>query len=118
MSSASRPSASVVKPTRSAKRIVTSRRSATGAELVGPGRTVVAGEDVAPATRGFAHSPQNFAVGRLAVPQAGHTCVSRAAHSMQNLVPAGFSVPQLEQTNWRPPRDLRRRAYSTTTGRR
>ena len=45
-----------------------------------------------------AHSPQNFAVGRLAVPHEGQTWARRAAHSMQNFVPGGLSVPQFEQT--------------------
>ena len=31
------------------------------------------------------------------MPQLGHTTASGEAHAMQNLAPAGFSVPQFEQ---------------------
>ncbi len=101
MSSASRPSASVVNPTRSAKRMETSRRSATGAsaEVEGPGWKGAVVEGRGPATSGVAHSPQNFAVAEFVVPQAGQTAARRPPHSPQNLRPASFSVPQLEQIN-------------------
>ena len=58
MSSASRPSEAVVKPTRSAKSTETSRRSAAGAAR----RRRVGGRRL-PATSAVPHSPQNFAVG-------------------------------------------------------
>ena len=51
----------------------------------------------APAASGVAHSPQNFAVGAFAAPQAGQRRRVGAAHSTQNLRPASFSVPQFEQ---------------------
>jgi hypothetical protein len=56
---------------------------------------------LAPAASGDAHSPQNFASGLLAAPQDGQFVASRAAHSLQNLRPASFSVPQFEQTKRR-----------------
>jgi len=56
----------------------------------------------APVTSGAAHSPQNFAVAELEVPQAGQTVTRRAAHSLQNLRPDSFTVPQFEQTTRRP----------------
>jgi hypothetical protein len=40
------------------------------------------------------HSPQNFTVGALAVPQLGQTCASAFPHSPQNLRPTSFSEPQ------------------------
>ena len=106
MSSASRPSASVVKPTRSANRIETRRSSAIGAALAVPavrkaGWAVADGvaAATAPTTSGVAHSPQNFEVEAFAAPQDGQTAANRVAHSPQNLRPASFSVPQLEQIN-------------------
>ena len=50
-----------------------------------------------PAASGAAHAPQNLAAGGLACPQAGHTTERRVAHSVQNVVPVGFSVSQVEQ---------------------
>src|SRR5437764_458016 len=113
----------VVKPTRSAKRTLTSRRSATG--VAGPaaaepfvGRAgapvVVAGcapgpADVVGAAAAGApaspvpHSPQKRAVGAFAVPQFGHTLASRAPHSPQNFRPASFAVPQFAQLITIPP---------------
>jgi hypothetical protein len=38
-----------------------------------------------------------LAVGAFAVPQFGHDCASGVAHSVQNLAPIRFSVPQLVQ---------------------
>ena len=39
------------------------------------------------------HSPQNFTLGGLAVPQLGHCCASAFPHSPQNFLPASFSDP-------------------------
>jgi len=44
-----------------------------------------------------AHSLQNLAPAGFAVPQFGHARASGEAHSVQNLAPAGFSVRQLLQ---------------------
>jgi hypothetical protein len=43
------------------------------------------------------HSPQNFALGLLTAPQAGHPEGSCAPHSAQNLRPASFWVEQFGQ---------------------
>jgi len=40
---------------------------------------------------------KNFAVGGFAVPQFGQAWASGVAHSVQNLAPTRFSVPQFEQ---------------------
>ena len=48
-----------------------------------------------------AHSPQNRASGLFGVPHAGQASASRAAHALQNLRPASFSVPQLEHVTAR-----------------
>ncbi|MEP6807649.1 MAG: hypothetical protein ABI978_03515, partial [Chloroflexota bacterium] len=48
-------------------------------------------------TSGAAHSPQNFASGALAAPHVGQETAKPLAHSLQNLRPASFSVPQFEQ---------------------
>jgi hypothetical protein len=107
VSSASRPSARVVKPTRSAKRIETSRRSATGAsadvpavapEGVGPAARKAALAAVTPATSGVAHSPQNFDVVEFDAPHDGQIAASALPHSPQNLRPASLVNPQLLQT--------------------
>ena len=79
-----------MKPTRSAKRTETSRRSAAGA----------AGSRVAGARRldsAVPHSPQNRCPGGLAAPQDEQTAASAFPHSPQNFCPAGFSAPQLVQ---------------------
>jgi hypothetical protein len=88
------PSANVVNPTRSAKRIETTRRSATEAW------PRAATGDIAPALAGsgWAHSPQNFSPGSFRAPQDGQGSASGAAHSEQNFRPVRFSVPQFEQT--------------------
>jgi hypothetical protein len=107
VSSASRPSASVVKPTRSAKRIETSRRSATGALVEVAAEEIedveLALEDAAlaavtPATSGVAHSPQNFDVDEFVAPHDGQIAASALPHSPQNLRPASLVNPQLLQT--------------------
>ena len=89
-----------MKPTRSANRIVTSRRSATGpvSGPDGPGRTVFAGRGVVPATSGVAHSPQKRMSASFGAPHEGHSSASGAAQPPQNLRPDRFSVPQFEQT--------------------
>src|SRR4051794_41910483 len=76
VSSGSRPSESAANPTRSANRTDTTRRSAAGA-----GTATGAGGDAgtaarrpavaAPAAKGGARRPQNFAVGSFAPPHEG-----------------------------------------------
>ena len=78
-----------MKPTRSAKRTETSRRSAGGPTSVGVA-------DAATAPSALPHSPQNFMVGAFAVPQLGQVCASALPHSPQNFRPASFSEPQDE----------------------
>ena len=92
MSSASRPSEADVKPTRSANRTETSRRSATGAAVLsGPAMRGCPELSDAP------HSPQNFAVGGFAVSHAGQASVSAVPHSPQNFLPTSFSALQALQ---------------------
>jgi hypothetical protein len=43
------------------------------------------------------HSPQDFARVRFSAPQRGQQFVRGLPHSMQNLLPSGWSDPQLEQ---------------------
>ena len=88
MSSASRASEAVVKPTRSAKRTETSRRSAAGASATGL---------CSSRTSASPHSPQNFVPAALGVPHAGQAIASEAPHSPQNFRPASFSEPQAAQ---------------------
>ena len=107
MSSASLPSARVVKPTRSAKSTETRRRSAIGAAAARDGAWGdAAAADVATvagtAVNGVAHSPQNFVVGGFVDPQLGQTEASFDPHSPQNLRPASFSAPQLGQVTRTP----------------
>ena len=78
-----------MKPTRSANRTETSRRSAAGPMSAG----VV---DAAKAPSALPHSPQNFMVGGFAAPQLGQVCASALPHSPQNFRPASFSEPQDE----------------------
>ena len=82
-----------MKPTRSANRTETSRRSATAAELA----TGACAAGRAVGSSGVAHSEQNFAPGRFALPQVGQDAGRGVAHSAQNLEPGRFSVPQFEQ---------------------
>ena len=83
VSSASRSSASVVKPTRSANRIDTSRRSAMGA---GSGREVGWPlERMLPSTCRRAASWQNFAPAGSAAPQLRQPTARAVPHSRQNL---------------------------------
>jgi hypothetical protein len=88
VSSASRPSDAAVKPTRSAKRTDTSRRSAAGAEA--GGGVAGAGE---PASA-VPHSPQNLTPGAFGVPHDGQAVDSGLPHSPQNLRPASFADAQ------------------------
>src|SRR4051812_19174868 len=91
--SASRDSERVVKPTRSANRIDTRRRSAVGV----PGSP---GAGVAPALRrSVPHSPQNLTPGALDVPHVGQAVASGVPHSPQNFLPGSFVVPQTGQSN-------------------
>src|SRR5581483_1711770 len=86
-SSASRDSESVVKPTRSAKRTETRRRSAAA---------VVTG--AAAPWSAAPHSPQNFSPPAIPAPQDGHACASAVPHSVQNFLPSWFSARQLGHT--------------------
>src|SRR3954470_15175259 len=99
-SSESRSSAKGVKPTRSANKTLTRRRSAT-VSFRAPGAFGATGAAAAGAAErvpsGVAHSEQNFAFGRLTNPQLGHPDTSGDAHSMQNFAPGMFWVPQAPQ---------------------
>jgi hypothetical protein len=95
-SSASRCSESVVKPTRSANRTDTRRRSVAGP--VPLGATAAGGASGrASALRGEPHSPQNLLSGVFGAEHDGQTSASGAPHSLQNFRPRSFSVPQLGQ---------------------
>jgi hypothetical protein len=89
-----------VKPTRSAKRTDTTRRSATG-DALRPGATALGtgAEAFELPVSGVAHSEQNLAPGGLAKPHCGHAAARGAAQSLQNFAPARFSLPQLGQIN-------------------
>src|SRR5687767_8937218 len=81
--SASRPSESDVKPTRSANRTLTTRRSATGTELAaGSERGTAALTEPGPAavaapSRRVPHSPQNRAFPAFAEPHDWQVATSR-----------------------------------------
>ena len=99
MVSGSRLAESVVKPTRSANRTVTTRRS-----VVGPAGSVAPSppdtDDVAagpaPAPRFVPQLPQNLAPAWLVAPHEGQP-PSAEPHSMQKRPSAGFAVPQVGQ---------------------
>src|SRR3954462_11971519 len=104
-SSASRSSANGVKPTRSAKRTLTTRRSALSAPVggwavgaTGRGRAPLAAAGAGPASA-KPHSAQNFAPGTYGVEQLGQVDASAVPHSAQNFAVAALAVPQLEQFN-------------------
>src|SRR3990170_3170590 len=86
-----------VKPTRSAKRTLTNRRSAVGAAADGAAATALTGAALSDASRVDPHSPQNRAPGVLGVPQVGQPAIRRVPHWRQNLRPASFAAPQLPQ---------------------
>src|SRR5207244_7938693 len=94
-SSASCSSENGVKPTRSAKRTETRRRSAAD---VWVGSVWAAGCPV----RAVPQSPQNLASGRLEAPQLGHGADSGCPHVSQNFRPVGLSAPQFEQITQTP----------------
>src|SRR3990170_4485340 len=81
----------------SANRIVTRRRSATGAAVGPAGWAGVPVTPGPPPARAVPHSLQNLAPGLLIAPQFGQPAARVAPHSLQNLAPGVFSVPQLEQ---------------------
>ena len=81
-SSGSRPSAWVVKPTRSVNSTDTIRRSAAGSSC-GAGASI-----------GEPQAPQNRSSGSFAVPHAGHRASSGVPQLPQNRRPARFSAPQ------------------------
>src|SRR5204863_8584325 len=76
-----------VKATRSAKRTLTSRRSAAG--VAARGASGAAGGVPASAVP---HSAQNFAVGAATAPQEGQLKASGVPHSLQNLPPGTLTV--------------------------
>src|SRR3954447_15252921 len=85
----------VVKPTRSANRTETRRRSATGTSVLAGFAVVVA----AAAPSCVPQSPQKRWPGGLTAPQLGHAASSEVPQLPQNRLPVGFSVPQLGQVN-------------------
>ena len=93
MSSASRCSDSVVKPTRSRNRTETSRRSVDC--VAGDRSEAASGTTV---DSGAPHSPQNLAAGGLTVPQDGQARSNEEPHSMQNRRPASLVVPHAAQS--------------------
>ena len=84
------PSLSVVNPTRSANRTLTTRRSATGV-VVGPSAAAAA------PSVGVPHAGQNLAPGGRGAEQARQPASRRAPHSGQNFWPAWTSVWQFGQ---------------------
>ncbi|GIU94639.1 MAG: hypothetical protein KatS3mg012_1096 [Gaiellaceae bacterium] len=82
-----------MKPTRSAKRTETRRRSAAGAAV----SVALSASRGACAASAFPHSPQNLTPGGFGVPQEGQASAREAPHSPQNLRPASFAVPQAGQ---------------------
>src|SRR5262249_54000916 len=111
VSSASRSSEAAVKPTRSAKRTETRRRSAVGATAAG-----AAAE--ASASSAAPHSSQNRALAETGWP-FGQSRSSGGPQDEQNLASARFSVPQLGQVMPDPPQAARvgRRTRRRTSGR-
>ena len=85
-----------MKPTRSANRTETSRRSAAGASRA----RAAAAPGPAWAEAGAPHSPQNFSLPARAAPHDPHESASGVPHSMQNFFPCGFSAAQLGQIMW------------------
>jgi hypothetical protein len=81
-----------VKPTRSAKSTVTSRRSATGAS-----RVALAGAGSRAAESGDPQSPQKRFSGGFSAPHVAQTTASAVPQSPQKRFPAGFSAPQFGQ---------------------
>ena len=81
-----------MKPTRSAKRTETRRRSAVGSAVLGWRAAMSAG------ARGAPHSPQKSSPGSLVAPQAGQAALSGLPHFAQNLRPSRFSTLQLGQS--------------------
>ena len=86
-----------MKPTRSANRTDTTRRSMAGAEVaeaaagsraIAPGLAVVSG---------LPHSPQNLLSGAFGEEQEPQITTSAVPHSLQNLRPASLSAPHAEQ---------------------
>src|SRR2546422_5558493 len=94
-SSESRDSDSAVKPTRSAKRTETRRRSVARS----PASAVVDALKVEAEMpeSGEPHSPQNFIQGVFGFAHEGQTTARERPHSPQNLRPASFSNPQFVQ---------------------
>jgi hypothetical protein len=84
-----------VKPTRSANRTETRRRSADG---VGAAAGVAIAVGWATGLRGVPHSPQNLSRGAFGVPQFGQGLAKGLPHSPQNFRSGSFSVPHCGQT--------------------
>src|SRR6185437_1844036 len=96
-----------VKPTRSANRTVTTRRSATRAGAAAAGTVAADPDDVddeadvagpRAVPTGAPQSAQKRASGSSGLPQLAHTRPRRIPHWMQNFAPGLFCAPQLEQT--------------------
>jgi hypothetical protein len=115
VSSASRPSASVVNPTRSAKRIDTNLSSAVAGSVWGGTAWSRATLGIA-APRAAPQSPQNRLPGSNGAPQVGQPVGREAPQSPQNRLPGGFSVPQLPQTTTRTPNGRTHREYTSGPG--
>ncbi len=98
-SSASRDSDRVVKPTRSAKRTETRRRSVVGLALEpAPADGDALGVAAASASpSALPHSPQNLAPGVFAEPQVEQLTARRWPQFRQNFLPGSFSAAQLVQ---------------------
>src|SRR3990170_8861829 len=77
--------------------MLTTRRSATGADAAACDAAGWAPATAEGAASTVPHSEQNFAPGRLTKPQFGQPADSVWPHSMQNFAPARFCVPQLGQ---------------------
>src|SRR5579885_1331324 len=106
MSSGSRCAAKGVEPVMSANITVTTRLSSGGCRISGNGCVTDLSSDGSMVSLGaisvflscmlVPHSMQNFAIGKLTVPQFGQT-TRRFPHSRQNFAFAGFMVWQLGQ---------------------
>ncbi len=92
-SSLSRPSAKGVKPTRSAKRMLTRRRSAAGSPIVDPPATTAPALDPS----GAPQSPQKRLPGGFGAPQAAQFDARVEPQSPQKRFSGGFSAPHAGQ---------------------
>ena len=86
-----------MKPTRSAKRTETRRRSATGVSAAAAGGVAVVPAGRPGAWAGVPHSGQNLALGLNAAPHDEHAASMRVPHSGQNFWPGRTSLWQVGQ---------------------